>query len=51
MIDYEATYRAHRLEVPEHFNFGRDVVDALADLESSGYRCCLADFAKLYFQR
>lgn len=31
MIDYQATYRAHRLEVPERFNFGRDVVDVLAE--------------------
>ncbi len=35
MIDYQASYLAHRLEVPERFNFGRDVVDALA--EDPGY--------------
>lgn len=31
MTDYDAAYAAHRLEVPERFNFGRDVVDALAE--------------------
>ncbi len=30
MTDYAATYRAFRWEVPEHFNFGADVVDAWA---------------------
>jgi DNA-binding transcriptional LysR family regulator len=31
MTDYEATYRAHRLDIPHQFNIGRDVVDALAE--------------------
>ena len=30
MTDYAATCRAHRLEAPARFNFGRDVVDAWA---------------------
>jgi acyl-coenzyme A synthetase/AMP-(fatty) acid ligase len=30
MIDYEETRRAYRLEVPEHFNVGVDVVDRWA---------------------
>lgn len=30
MTDYEATVRDFRLEVPEHFNFARDVVDRWA---------------------
>ena len=31
MTDYDATYRDHRLEVPEFFNFGFDVVDRWAE--------------------
>ena len=31
MQDYEATYRDARLEVPEYFNFGFDVVDRWAE--------------------
>jgi acyl-coenzyme A synthetase/AMP-(fatty) acid ligase len=31
MTDYEETYRNHRLEVPEFFNFGFDVVDRWAE--------------------
>ncbi|MEE8499445.1 MAG: AMP-binding protein, partial [Kiloniellales bacterium] len=31
MSDYEASYGAHRLVVPERFNFGRDVVDVFAE--------------------
>ncbi len=45
MLDYEETFRDHRLEVPEYFNFGFDVVDrwaedrtklALISLDSTG---------------
>lgn len=31
MLDYDETYRDHRLEVPEFFNFGFDVVDRWAE--------------------
>ena len=31
MLDYEETYENFRLEVPEHFNFGFDVVDRWAE--------------------
>jgi len=31
MLDYDETYRDHRLEVPEFFNFGFDVVDRRAE--------------------
>ena len=31
MPDYEAAYQNERLEVPEYFNFGFDVVDKWAD--------------------
>ena len=31
MLDYEETYRDFRLDVPEYFNFGRDVVDRWAE--------------------
>ncbi len=31
MLDYEAAYRDTRLEVPEYFNFGFDVVDRWAE--------------------
>ena len=27
MLDYEAAYRDARLDVPEYFNFGFDVID------------------------
>ena len=31
MLDYEETYRNFKLEVPEHYNFGFDVVDRWAE--------------------
>ena len=31
MQDYEATYRNERLEVPEYFNFGFDILDRWAE--------------------
>ena len=31
MTDYDAQHRAHRLDIPTTFNFGRDVVDRLAE--------------------
>ena len=31
MLDYEETYRDFKMEVPEHFNFGFDVVDKWAE--------------------
>ena len=31
MTDYEATHRSFKLEVPEYFNYTRDVIDAWAD--------------------
>ena len=31
MPDYESAYKNDRLEVPEYFNFGFDVVDKRAD--------------------
>ena len=30
MVNYTAACDAHDLEVPENFNFGRDVIDRLA---------------------
>ncbi|MGH2825761.1 MAG: acyl-CoA synthetase, partial [Actinomycetota bacterium] len=30
MTDYEATHRSFKLDVPEHFNYTRDVIDAWA---------------------
>ncbi len=58
MRDYESACRAHRLEVPARFNFGRDVVDALAedparlalvwcDHEGAERRFSFADIARL----
>lgn len=50
MSDYEAAYRAHRLEVPERFNFGRDVVDAWAeDPARLALICCGEDGAERRF--
>jgi len=35
MVDYTAACDAHDLEVPENFNFGRDVIDRLAQDEKN----------------
>jgi len=35
MVDYTAVCDAHDLEVPENFNFGRDVIDRLAQDEKN----------------
>ena len=41
MEEYAAVYRAHRLQIPKRFNFGRDVVDAwAADSEKTALVWC-----------
>ena len=35
MVNYTAACHAHDLEVPENFNFGRDVIDRLAQDEKN----------------
>ena len=38
MVDYDEAYANFRIEVPEHYNFGFDVIDAWARRDRNNSR-------------